>query len=148
LVTETDADLDASIGRETVADNTQDTLAIDTKNKWLQIEVTNDKVEIAHEIHGITETDKSATDLNDGTDTITIQDTVYDNAGHVTANQKHTYTLPYGFKYIDVANDGEEEVAAPASMAGTQTADNTQDTLKLTTSNKWILLDGSTEDAV
>ena len=148
LVTTTDIDLDDSTGRKTTANNAQDTLAIDTKNKWLQIEVTNDKIELAHEIHNITQTDKSATDLNDGTNTITIQDTVYDNAGHVTENQKHTYILPYGFKYIEVANGGEEEIAAPASMTGTQTADNTQDTLKLTTSNKWILLDGGTEDAV
>ena len=48
--------------------------------------MTNDKVEIAHEIHDIEIKDKATTDLNDDTDTITIQDTIYDNAGHVTDN--------------------------------------------------------------
>lgn len=148
LTTITDLALDSSTGRKTTADNTQDTLAIDTKNKWLQIEITDDKVELAHEIHNIEQSDKTTTNLNDGTDTITIQDTVYDNAGHIIANQNHTYTLPYGFKYIEVANDGDTITDEPASTDGTQTADNTQDTLKLTTSNKWILLDGNTEDNV
>jgi CRISPR/Cas system CMR-associated protein Cmr5 small subunit len=81
-------------------------------------------------------------------DKISIPDWSYDEAGHIKEKRNRIYTLPYGFKYINVSNDGEEEVAAPASTAGIQTADNTQDTLNLTTSNKWILLDGSTEDAV
>lgn len=148
LVDETQSDLDNSIGRKTTASNTQDTLAIDTKNKWLQVEITDNKIEFAHEIHDIEQSNKTTTDLNDGTNTITIQDTTYDNAGHIIANQNHTYILPYGFKYIKIANDGNAVIAAPPSTVGTQVADSTQDTLKLTTSNKWILLDGNTEDTI
>lgn len=81
-------------------------------------------------------------------DKIDLYTPIVDKAGHVVGKNTETVTLPYGFKYIDVANDGKEKVAAPAFTAGTQIADNTQDTLKLTTSNKWILLDGSSEDTV
>jgi hypothetical protein len=75
--------------------------------------------------------------LNDGTDTITIQDTVYDEAGHATANQNHTYTLPYGYKVIKVVNS-DEVSAAPDTTTDSPTADNTQDILNLNASNKWI----------
>ena len=153
LVNETDADLDSSTGRKTTADNTQDTLAINTKNKWLQIEVTNDKIELAHEIHNFDTNSAGHTNLNKETgakqeNNLTIYDWAYDNAGHIISKKAHTYTLPYGFKYIEVANDGDTSSATPASMTGTQTADSTQDNLKLTTSNKWILLDAGEEDTI
>ena len=67
--------------------------------------------------------------------------------GHVVGKNTETVTLPYGYKYIEVANDGNTP-AAPVSMTGTQEADSTQDTLKLTTSNKWVLLDAKEEDTV
>ena len=132
-----------------IADNTQDELTLSASNRWIKLDNNSeDTIKFGHQVNPIEEKDKDLTDLNDGTDTITIQDTIYDEAGHVTANQKHTYTLPYSFKYINVANDGKEKIASPVSTAGTQIADNTQDTLKLTTSNKWILLDGGSEDTV
>lgn len=131
-----------------IADNTQDELTLSASNRWIKLDNSSeDTIKFGHQVNPIEEKDKDLTDLNDGTDTITIQDTIYDEAGHVTANQKHTYTLPYGYKYIEVANDGNTP-AAPASTTGTQEADSTQDTLKLTTSNKWVLLDGSVEDTV
>ena len=50
--------------------------------------------------------------------------------------------------YIAVANNGNTVVAAPGTATGTQTADNTQGTLTLDSSNKWIVLDKTDEDDI
>ena len=83
-----------------VADNTQDTLTFSASNKWIKLDNnTEDTIKIGHEVHSILTTAKSGTNLNtNSTNTITIQDLVFDEAGHVTRNQNHTYTLPYGYK--------------------------------------------------
>jgi hypothetical protein len=112
LVDETQLGLDNSTGRKTTASNTQDTLAIDTKNKWLQIEVTNDKVEIAHEIHDTT----NSTNTTDWTQTeanTTIPTTSYefDNAGHYVSHHTENYKLPFGYGKI-VGDSGSTEATA------------------------------------
>lgn len=124
-----------------VADNTQDTLGINSGNKWIRIDtnVSADTITISHDIHTPTVSAKSQTDLNNpATDSITIQDTTYDNAGHMTANQDHKYILPYGFKYITtngrVSNNNTENLAAQGQIA----ADNTQDTLGINSGDEWI----------
>lgn len=124
-----------------VADNTQDTLGINSGNKWIRIDtnVGADTITISHDIHTPTVSAKSQTDLNNpATDSITIQDTTYDNAGHMTANQDHKYILPYGFKYITtngrVSNNNTENLAAQGQIA----ADNTQDTLGINSGDEWI----------
>lgn len=124
-----------------VADNTQDTLGINSGNKWIRIDTntSTDTITISHDIHTPTVSAKSQTDLNNpATDSITIQDTTYDNAGHMTANQDHKYILPYGFKYITtngrVSNNNTENLAAQSQIA----ADNTQDTLGINSGDEWI----------
>lgn len=124
-----------------VADNTQDTLGINSGNKWIRIDTnaSADTITISHDIHTPTVSAKSQTDLNNpATDSITIQDTTYDNAGHMTANQDHKYILPYGFKYITtngrVSNNNTENLAAQGQIA----ADNTQDTLSINSGDEWI----------
>lgn len=124
-----------------VADNTQDTLGINSGNKWIRIDTNAnaDTITISHDIHTPTVSAKSQTDLNNpATDSITIQDTTYDNAGHMTANQDHKYILPYGFKYITtngrVSNNNTENLAAQGQIA----ADNTQDTLGINSGDEWI----------
>lgn len=124
-----------------VADNTQDTLGINSGNKWIRIDTnaSADTITISHDIHTPTISAKSQTDLNNpATDSITIQDTTYDNAGHMTANQDHKYILPYGFKYITtngrVSNNNTENLAAQGQIA----ADNTQDTLGINSGDEWI----------
>lgn len=124
-----------------VADNTQDTLGINSGNKWIRIDtnVSADTITISHDIHTPTVSAKSQTDLNNpATDSITMQDTTYDNAGHMTANQDHKYILPYGFKYITtngrVSNNNTENLAAQGQIA----ADNTQDTLGINSGDEWI----------
>lgn len=124
-----------------IADNTQDTLGINSGNKWIRIDTNTgtDTITISHDIHTPTVSAKSQTDLNNpATDSITIQDTTYDNAGHMTANQDHKYILPYGFKYITtngrVSNNNTENLAAQGQIA----ADNTQDTLGINSGDEWI----------
>lgn len=124
-----------------VADNTQDTLGINSGNKWIRIDTnaSADILTISHDIHTPTVSAKGQTDLNNpATDSITIQDTTYDNAGHMTANQEHKYILPYGFKYITtngrVSNNNTENLAAQGQIA----ADNTQDTLGINSGDEWI----------
>lgn len=124
-----------------IADNTQDTLGINSGNKWIRIDTntSTDTITISHDIHTPTVSAKSQTDLNNpATDSITIQDTTYDNAGHMTANQDHKYILPYGFKYITtngrVSNNNIENLAAQGQIA----ADNTQDTLGINSGDEWI----------
>lgn len=147
----TTIDLDSSTGRTSSADNTQDTLAINTVNKWIQTEVTNDKIEFAHEIHDIDTTANDSIDLNDenmgkldsldwtaegfkqyrdmktlGVDsnTLVIPDWSYDNAGHIINKKSRKYILPYSFKKIAVSGDNTG-VKTPDSAVGTQIADNT-----------------------
>lgn len=157
----TTVDLDSSTGRQTVADSTQDSLAINTKNKWLQIEVTNDKVELAHEIHPITTTPKDTSNANteDGAideNNINIPDWQYDNAGHITAKQDHYYTLPFGFKTIQTVNSTNSGAAPASTNTGANNntnitehvADTTQDTLKFAATNKWVTMQADTTDDV
>lgn len=108
-----------------IADNTQDTLTFSSTNKWIKFDNNSeDVIKIGHEVHNITTSAKTATDINGNGDTITIQDITFDAAGHATANQPHTYTLPYGYKKFT----GNE---------GSTTANNTQDTAAILGDN-WI----------
>lgn len=134
-----------------VADNTQDTLGINSGNKWIKIDTNagSDTITISHDIHTPTVSAKGQTDLNNpATDSITIQDTTYDNAGHMTANQNHKYILPYGFKYITtngrVSNNNTENLAAQGQIA----ADNTQDTLGINSGDEWIRITTSPDSDV
>lgn len=129
------------------ADETQDTLLVNPGNKWIQTKFEDDKLIIAHEIHAVNTVAKTS-DINSNGDTITVQDIEFDAAGHVIKNQNHTYTLPFGYKNIVTKNTEDNAVNAPASITGTQSADNTQDTLNLESSNRWIKVDNATEDTV
>lgn len=138
-----------------VADNTQDTLAINSGNKWIRIDTSDEENEdiltISHDVHNFNLESNGHTNLNEETgavveNNLNIPDWEYDKAGHITGKHDHKYTLPFSFKTIKISNS--ERKNAPGIADGTQTADSTQDTLVLTTSNKWIRLDGDTEDTI
>lgn len=131
------------------ADNTKDTMNIDPFNKWIQTKFTNDKLVIAHEVHGV-KTDVKATNLNldnvastNNGDKIVIQDITFDAAGHVKSNQEHTYTLPYGFKTIKTNGRSTEvsENATSTPATPNVVAESTQDILTINSGNKWIRID-------
>lgn len=130
-----------------IADNTQDEFSINVGNKWLHASMddTTDTLTLAHEVNTIESSNKTNTDLNNGTDTITIQDTQYDKAGHVIANQNHTYILPYGYKTITPATQSTE-IINPIVNTTPIVADNTQDTLTVASANKWIRISGNNDN--
>lgn len=164
----TESELNEKIANRIEADNTQDTFAIETANKWIQIKTVDTKstdegghtITLAHEIHPMNNIPKEDSDLNiqienQIQDTITVQDTEYDKAGHLIANNTHTYTLPYGYKFITTnglnqdefdlyteivpGNDSNAETAQLSEkITQIVTADNTQDTIAINTVNKWI----------
>ena len=133
-----------------IANNTKDELTLAAANKWIRTAGTDSSntIQIAHEIHTPVTQSKTATDLNNGTNTITLQDITYDEAGHITGDQPHTYTLPYGFKTITAANSDATSTGANTINNNNVIADSTQDTLALEASNKWIKLDTNTADTV
>lgn len=88
-------------------------------------------------------------------DKIAFQDLKFDTAGHVTDNQTHTYTLPYGYKYFEtegLSNEhekdlytkntdneaGRSEEKDTEGIVNKTEAHNTQDLLVINPANKWI----------
>ena len=128
-----------------VADNTQDEFFINVGNKWLHtsIDVNNDTLTLAHEVNPINIEEKISTNLNDGTDSITIQDIQHDAAGHIIANQNHTYILPYGYKTFKTNGRNMDENTKNSDSVGITetTADNTQDIINIDSGNYWIRAD-------
>ena len=140
-----------------VADNTQDTLAINSYNKWIKIanNASEDSITFAHEVNPIYMTSHGTTNSNTepgaiNENNINIPDWSYDAAGHITGKHDHYYTLPYGFKTIKSSNTEDNAVNAPATTIKTtgQIADKTQDTLNINASNRWIKIDNNTEDTI
>lgn len=125
---------------KSIANNTQDTMAIEPANKWIQTKVSNDKIEVAHAIHSIDKTANSKVDLNDGSNSITLQDMSFDKAGHLVGNHSREYELPYGFKTLQVVNTAGADNTSELKTASTVNvvADNTQDAVSLATGNRWI----------
>ena len=127
-----------------IADQTQDELKFASSNRWIRMSASDNSntVSIGHEVRPITNTPKDDTDL-DNSQTFTIQDLTFDNAGHVTANQTHTYKLPDNFKYVDVGA-ASINTSAGTSTAGVIEANDQIATLNIKPENKWITLTANT----
>ena len=133
-----------------IADTPVDTLTFKGGNKWIRLasDATNDALTIAHETHTITTTDSEATNLNtNSTATINIPDWTYDVAGHITAKQSHSYTLPYNFKTISPDNTDSWAVKAQPSSNTDVVAEKVYDTLKISSGNNWLKVSGTNGDA-
>jgi hypothetical protein len=122
---------------------------------WLKITVDSNvnepKITLNHRPKTVDETAKSGTDLNDPKeDTITIQDITFDTTGHVQTNQKHTYTLPYGFKTIktDGTNSSVKDIEIKDDQKKPIVADNTQDELTINPGNNWIKIANDAENDI
>lgn len=129
-----------------IADNTQDTLTFAASNKWVKFDNnTEDTIKIGHAVNTINTTSNGTTNLNTETgatneENINIPDFTYDEAGHITSKQSHTYTLPFGFKILKSLAQSEDG-GAWSTAAGAElniVADSTQDTLSIASGNKWI----------
>jgi hypothetical protein len=82
----------------------------------------------------------SSINLNDngGSNTFDINTPIVDSMGHTVGKNVETITLPFGFKTINVDNDTTESAAPAQTGINGETADNTQDSLIFTPTNKWI----------
>lgn len=106
----------------------------------------NPSIQIIHTKPESIETSNDAIDLNDRKgDDITLQTLVYEDAGHIAKERNVTYTLPFGFKTINL---GDESTATEDLGSNTQSivADNSKDTMTLAAANKWIKLAGTEND--
>lgn len=161
------------IENDVEAHNTQDTLSINPANKWIQTKLVEtptgtDELTIAHEIHSIDVRDSNSGDNESShsnankeegaaqEDNLTIYDWSYDEAGHITSKRKHTYTLPFSYKTVEVVNSTGNG-AAPKSTTTknnndttttTQAAETTQDTLSFKATNKWITMEAVDGDII
>lgn len=131
---------------ETTADNTQDIINIDSGNYWVRADITNDNIKLSHSVRDIDITPNNPTNFNTeinavDEDNINIPDWTYDAAGHIRSKKNHYYTLPFGYKTITPAT---QSVATTNPTVNTTSivADNTQDTLTIASTNKWIRVSG------
>ena len=124
-----------------------DTAGLDNKNKLSGIS-------IHHTWHKQTDTTSTTNKNSDNvssskaSDKIDLYTPIVDKAGHVVGKNIETVTLPYGYKTIKVTNT-EDTVVSEANAeikSNGQSADNTQDILTLSASNRWIKLDNNSED--
>ena len=128
------------------ADSLKDTLNFEAGNQWLQMSHndTTDTIVFKHYVKKFNET-TDTTDL-DNSNTFTVQEIAWDNAGHLTSSKKRTYTLQDGFKNLAIANSGANTTTSPIAAAGTLTAATQVDTATLDTSNRWITLVADTDN--
>ena len=99
-----------------VADNTQDTLNINSGDSWIRIETdpNNDILTIFHDKH-IIKTDENTTDWSQTESDTAIPTHKYefDSAGHVIEDKIEHYRLPFG--YGKIKGDEDSSTAATAT---------------------------------
>lgn len=132
------------------AKNTQDSLIINSGNKWVRIDgdANTNSLSISHDVHsfsngkantnyGLTSS-KSIQEL-DSNNTFTIPYFQFDEAGHIISAGNNTVTVPEVFATIKVSTSTDIGNST-AGTAGSCVADSLQDTLTLAEGNKWINL--------
>ena len=99
---------------DVVAESTQDTLKINSGNKWIRIDLNNttDAVNISHDVHNTTSS-TSEDNLSSETDVTTFEVPTYafDKAGHYVSHDTKTLTMPFGYGKIK-GDDGETSATA------------------------------------
>ena len=133
------------------------------EDRWIGVDIDtsyeNPYITITHNYTPVNPT-TTVSDKNDPTDKDGInnntEDEIYlytpiiDATGHVVGKNIETVTLPYGYKTIKVTNTADaivSEAETDINING-QSADNTQDTLTLSASNRWIKLDNNDDDVI
>lgn len=145
----TDTTIISGTNGNVVAQDILETLAFEAQNKWIKLVADNNNtlIGIAHEIHAITNTAKTDTDLETVSE-FTVQDLEFDAAGHVTANQSHKYTLPNNFKTINITGTSVSTTSITGNTAAI-VADSSADSFNLKTGNRWIEINGdATNDEI
>ena len=123
------------------ADTLTDTLTFDVGNKWicLTTDTNNDKITFKHYVNQVTPT-TGTTDFNSNgiTETFDVDTVSFDEAGHITARNRQTYTMPKNFDRITITDVGSAVVADLTTSTETVQADTLTDILTLDIGNKWI----------
>lgn len=127
----TDADAQTIAATKPAKENALITIQIDSNFREPTISITHSNA------NRIDDT-ASAVDMNAIAEKniLVLETPLIDNAGHVVGRNRHSVTLPFGFKFINLSNS-----AAVAGLESNETqieADNTQDTLTISSENKWI----------
>ena len=127
----TDVDAQTIAATKPAKENALITIQIDSNFREPTISITHSN---ANRIDDTT----SAVDMNTIAEKniLVLETPLIDNAGHIVGRNRHSVTLPFGFKFINLSNS-----AAVAGLESNETqieADNTQDTLTISSENKWI----------
>ena len=122
---------------DVIADNTQDTLAINSGNKWIRIDTDaeSDKITIRHDVHSTSSSMSTQNLQSETSETITFDVLSYnfDEAGHFTKKDTKTITMPFGYGKVS------------ADSGITSAASATYDTIKLSGDN-WITSSGTNDE--
>lgn len=111
-----------------VAESTQDTLNINSGNKWIRMDtaVSSDTLTIAHDIHETSSTsDTTDWTKTEANTTIPVPVYSFDDAGHYESHHTESYKLPFGYGKI-------------TGDSGSTTATATYDSLAITADDAWI----------
>lgn len=122
------------------AKNTQDTLVLQSINKWINISTNSEdnKILLSH-FSDIINVDENEVDFNDEVnEDFTVQIVSYDEAGHIIQENDTKYLLPYNFKTLNVKNTGSTNTAFMPGQDNTLTATNAKDIFTLETGNRWL----------
>ena len=141
LNTTNDTDKTAGTVSTVTPDTMTDEMTFAEGNQWICIDgsASNDRFTFSHYVKAFTE-GTAATDL-DNSQTFTVQELLWDRAGHLTGSTKRTYTLPDGFKNLTIANSGASATGVgTAASGGTLTATTQVDTATIDTGNRWLTL--------
>lgn len=128
----TDANAQTIEGNKAATENALITISINSDFKQPSLSITHSN---ANKINGTTSSDNMNTNKDD---VLVLETPLIDNAGHVVGRNKHSVTMPYGFKFVTPANS-----SALGDLTANTTqivADNTQDVLTVASQNKWIKL--------
>ena len=111
-----------------VAENTQDTLNINSGNKWIRMDTiaSSDTLTIAHDIHETSSTTSTKTLVSEtAATTFDVPTYSFDDAGHYLSHDTKTITVPYGYGKI-------------TGDSGSTSATATFDTLAIKADDAWI----------
>ena len=120
-------------------------VTITTKNKWIQMLINSQTIQIAHILNGLNNanteiktTAGSHWSNNTATNSkITIPTFTFDEAGHIINTGTTDFYLPYGFKTVSLSSQSNAVTELTISTSNI-VADTAIDTFTFATGNKWI----------
>lgn len=126
--------------------NSTGSLTENNENQWIKVDLDEDNrlISIAHQAHKVKDTEHQS-DINGSSDVISLYSPIVDNTGHIVGNHTEIVTLPYGFKYIQPNDYNNKIVSDATSNTEKIEADNTQDSLLVENSNKWIKISANSD---